>query len=376
MLNFKYFSFIIFSIAVLGVVFLLFTKNEYGASVSENKIQDKIYVASEESGEITVVSVKDRVVMNRINLSSEMHGVKTVLYPHNVQVALDNKTVWVTANAYLMNMKKNTDMAKMGMNINDEIIVIDPLTEKIIKRMEMGAGLHLSHIALTPNSDYVIAVAQSSGVIFKINAGTYEIEKEIFVEKGSEPHGLRISPDGKTAYIAVMEGKNLGILDIDKMSLVLVPLKGKAVQSGVTPDGKYALASIYYPSSLAVYEVSSAKLSYIDLPEGALGLVQIYPTPDSRFVYVADQGYFFNQFAGEYVYKIDLKEMRVVQTIKVGLAPHGVVISNDGKFAYVTNLLSNNLSVIDTDAGKEVAKIKVGRMPNGVSLFYSGGVSE
>lgn len=376
MANFKYFSFIIFSIAVLGVVFLLFIKNEDGARVSENKIQDKIYVASEESGEITVVSVKDRVVMNRVNLSSEMHGVKTVLYPHNVQVAPDNKTVWVTANAYLMNMKKNTDMAEMGMNINDEIIVIDPLTEKIIKRMEMGAGLHLSHIALTPDSNYAIVVAQSSGVIFKINAGTYEIEKEIFVEKGSEPHGLRISPDGKTAYIAVMEGKSLGILDIDKMSLVLVPLKGKAVQSGVTPDGKYALASIYYPSSLAVYEVSSAKLSYIDLPEGALGLVQIYPTPDSRFVYVADQGYFFNQFAGEYVYKIDLKEMRVAQTIKVGLAPHGVVISNDGKFAYVTNLLSNNLSVINTGAGKEIAKIKVGRMPNGVSLFYSEGVSE
>lgn len=376
MLNFKYFSFAVFLVAVLAVISLFFVKNKDVARVSKNKIQDKVYVASEESGEITVVSVKDRVVIDRINLSSEMHGVKTVLYPHNVQVAPNNKTVWVTANAYLMNMKKNTDMAGMGMDVSDEIIVIDPLTDKIIKRMNMGAGLHLSHIALTPDSNYAIAVAQSGGVIFKINAGTYEIEKEIFVEKGSEPHGLRISPDGKTAYIAIMEGKNLGILDIDQMSLVLVPLKGKAVQSGVTPDGKYALASIYYPSSLAVYEVSSAKLSYIDLPKGALGLVQIYPTPDSRFVYVADQGYFFNQFAGEYVYKIDLKEMRVAQTIKVGLAPHGVVISNDGKFAYVTNLLSNNLSIIDTGAGKEIARIKVGRMPNGVSLFYSGSVSE
>ena len=376
MSNFKRIISIIFLIAISAVAFLLFIKDKDIARVSENKIQDKVYVASEESGEITVVSVKDRVVMDRISLSSETRGIKTVLYPHNVQVAPNNKSVWVTANAYLMNMKKNTDMAGMSMDINCEIIVIDPLTDKIIKRMEMGAGLHLSHIVLTPDSNYAIAVAQSGGAIFKINANTYEIEKEIFIEKGSEPHGLRISPDGKTAYIAIMEGKSLGILDIDQMSLTYVPLKGKAVQSGVTPDGKYALASIYYPPSLAVYEISSAKLSYVDLPPRSLGMVQIYPTPNSQFVFVADQGYFFNQFAGEYVYKIDLKEMSIAQTIKAGSAPHGVVVSNDGKLVFVTNMLSNNLSVIDADSGKEIARIKVGRMPNGVSIFYSGGVSE
>lgn len=130
------------------------------------------------------------------------------------------------------------------------------------------------------------------------------------------------------------------------MTISYVPLKGKAIQTGITPDGKYALASVYYKPSLAVYEISSAKLSYVDLPEDALGLVQIYPTPDSRFVYAADQGYFFNQYVGKYVYKIDLKGMKVVQTIKSGSAPHGVVVSRDGKFVYVTNSLSNNLSII------------------------------
>lgn len=364
---------IIISIAVLTVLiggfFLLFVKDKGDRKISENKIQDKIYVASEESGEITVISVKDRVVMDHINLSLEMHGARISFYPHNVQVAPDNKSVWVTANAYLMNMKKNNDMTAMSMDVADEIVVIDPLTDKIIKRIEVGAGLHLSHVVLTPDSNYAIVVAQSGGVIFKINANTYEIENEISVERGSEPHGLRISPDGKTAYIAMMEGRSFGILDIGKMTLSFVPLKGKSVQAGVTPDGKYALASIYYRPSLAVYEISSAKLSYIDLPDRALGAVQIYPTPDSRFVFVADQGYFFNQFAGKYVYKIDLKEMKIAQVIKTGSAPHGVVVSENGKFVYVTNMLSNNLSVIDVATGKEITRIKTGRMPNGVSLF-------
>ena len=350
-------------------ILLFFLKGENTPKISEEKNQDKIYVAAEESGEIDVISVKDRAVMDKINLSTEMDGMKMSFYPHNVQVAPDNKTVWVTANAYLMNTN-NQNMSGMNMIAGDEIVVIDPLKDEIIKRIKIGASLHLSHIVLTPDSKYAIAIAQTKGVIFKINAETYQVEKEINTEEGAEPHGVRISPDGKTAYVAFMGGKSMGILDIEKMTLSYVPLKGKAIQTGITPDGKYALTSIYYKPSLAVYEISSAKLSYIDLPEEALGLVQIYPTPDSRFVYAADQGYFFNQFPGKYVYKIDLGKMKASQKIKVGSAPHGVAVSRDGKFVYVTNMLSNDLSIIDAVNDEQIAKVKVGRTPNGVSLFY------
>ena len=372
--------------ALAGGYFLLSGKNEEAPKNKEVKIEDKIYVAVEEDGEIAVISAKNRNVIKRIDLSSDMGGTKIGFRPHNVQVAPDNKSVWVTANA--MDMSKG----KVSFNViqkvqadeghgeetnikaNDEIIVINPLTDKIIKRIEMGTDLHLSHIALTPDSNYAIAAAQSKGVVYKINAKTYEAEKEINTEKGAEPHGLRISPDGQTAYIAMLKGKSIGVLDIERMSLSYVPLKGAAVQTGVTPDGRYALASVYDAKSLAVYDIASQKLSYVDLPQEAKGPVQIYPTPDSQFVYVADQGYYFNQPNSDLVYKIDLREMKVAETIKGGTAPHGVAVSQDGKFAYVTNLLSDDLSVIDTTQGKETAKIKVGKMPNGVSLFYGEGL--
>ena len=58
------------------------------------------------------------------------------------------------------------------------------------------------------------------------------------------------------------------------------------------------------PKSLAVYDIASQKLSYVDLPKEAKGPVQIYPSPDSKYVYVADQGYYFNQPKSDLVYKI------------------------------------------------------------------------
>lgn len=390
---------IIFVLAVLaGGIFLLSGKTPLrqgfgGASEEksrklETKIGDKIYVAVEEVGEIAVIDAKDRTVIKRIDLSEEMGEMKIGFMPHNVEVAPDNKSVWVTANAMDMSKDKVSffkipraiadeghDDEEGGLKINDEVIVIDPLSDKIIKRIELGSDLHLSHVALTSDSNYAIVAAQTKGVVYKINAKTYEIMKETITKKGAEPHGLRISPDGKTAYLAMLKGKSMGVLDIEKMSLTYVPLKGAAVQTGVTADGKYTLASVYDAKSLAVYDIASKKLNYVDLPKEAKGPVQIYPTPDSRFVYVADQGYYFDQPNSDLVYKIDLEEMKVVETIKGGNAPHGVAVSKDGKFVYVTNLLSDDLSVIDSVLGKEVAKIKIGKMPNGVSLFYGEGLS-
>ncbi|OHA79410.1 MAG: hypothetical protein A2747_03195 [Candidatus Yonathbacteria bacterium RIFCSPHIGHO2_01_FULL_44_41] len=377
-------------IAITGVATLVF----YGSGNQKNekissKMSEKVYVAIEGSGEIVVLDARTRQVLKRIDLSEDK-GEATVGYmPHNVQVSPDNKSVWVTANADDKKMKMSLriipraeasaghgdEIADTGKS-NDEVIVIDPFSDVVIKRIEIGQELHLSHVSLTPDSSYAIVASQEKGVIYKINTASFAVEKEVATKKGGGPHGLRISPDGKTAYIAMLGGKSLGVLDIASFSMKDISLRGAAVQTGVTPDGKYALASVYDAKSLAVYDIASTKLSYIDLPKEAKGPVQLYPTPDSRFVYVADQGFYFDQPISDTVYKIDLKEMKVVRAIKGGSAPHGVIVSRDGKFVYVTNLKSDDVSVIDTATEKEVAKIKVGTAPNGISVWYGGtGVS-
>lgn len=374
-------------IVVVGMI-IYYQKGKEGNEVSgfntSLNVQEKIYVAMEGPGEIVVLDAQTRQVLKRIDLSEDKNGMTVGYMPHNVQVAPDNKSVWVTANAedekdmkmsfrIIPRAEANAGHGEEGMAMqknNDEVIVIDPFSDVIIKRIEIGQELHLSHISLTLDSRYAIVASQEKGIIYKINTTSFEVEKEVTTKKGGGPHGLRISPDGKTAYIAMLSGKSMGVLDIDSFNLKDISLKGAVVQTGITPDGKYALASVYDAKSLAVYDIALAKLSYVDLPQEARGPVQLYPTPDSRFVYVADQGFYFDQPAGDTVYKIDLEKISVVQTIKGGSAPHGIVVSKDGKFVYVTNLKSDDVSIIDTATEKEVAKINVGKMPNGISVWY------
>jgi YVTN family beta-propeller protein len=388
------------------IVVLAWFAASYGQSTADlsqavTGASEKVYIAVEEEGKVAVLNPENNLV-KYIDLNKHIDGMTYVYGPHNVQVAPDGKSVWVTGNVVteghghslkpaglldkifaIFQFEKvyasgdhgsssgagGSSMSSDAANLQDEAIVIDPTTDQIIKRLPLGGGMHLAHVALTPDSNYALITAQEKDVVFKVNARTFEVEKQTSVTKGGAPHGLRITPDGTTGYIAMSKGKSMGLQDLTTSNISYVPLKGVAVQAGVTPNGKFAVASVYDSKSLAVYEIATKKLSYVDLPAEAKGPIQMYPTPDSRYIYMADQGYYFGQPTGDKVYKIDLVSKKVVFTITAGSAPHGVVVSKDGKRAYVTNLVSNDLSIIDTAKDTEISRIKIGGQPNGVSIW-------
>lgn len=363
---------------------------------------EKIYVAVEGDGLIAVIDPARQKVIKKISLATEHDGGLLPYAPHNVQVSLDGRSVWVTANAgshqnhtsFLSSRRAlaHGDEPKSGEN--DEVIVINPLTDEIIARRSLGSDLHLAHVVLTPDSNYAYVTAQEADKIYKIDVQTALIPdnirevaslkipgpKTIALPPGSEPHGLRIAPDGKTAYVALLGGKSLGILDLKTDTMTFVPLGGQAVQTGVTPDGKMVVVSLYDTKQLVVYpknllsRIETAEpevklIRYINLPPEAHGSIQMYPTADSRFVYLADQGYYFNQPTGRSVFKIDLATNQVVNTIETGNGPHGVTLSSNNRFVYVTNLLDGDVVAIDVATDEIMWKVAVGKEPNGVSSW-------
>lgn len=336
-------------------------------------VQEKIYVAVEGEGAVAVFDSIARIRLRTINLSSDHDKETGSLAPHNVQVAPDGQTVWVSVNRAHQkrsNQPKHGEMEHTLPQKNvDEIIVIDPFTDKIIRHIPIASEAHLAHVVLTPNSQFAYVSAQNEGKIYKINAKTFQIEDQIHMPPGSQPHGFRISADGSHAYIALLKGKGLADLDLKSNSLNVLPLNGAAVQTAATPDGRTIVVSLYDTMQLAVFDVIDKSIKFIYLPSNAKGPVQLYPTPDSHYVYVADQGHYFEQPDSHWLFKVDLQQLKVVKSIKAGSAPHGIVVSKDGLFAYVTNLTSDDLSIIDLKTDREIARIPVGREPNGISIW-------
>jgi YVTN family beta-propeller protein len=351
---------------------------------------EKLYVAVEGVGELAIFDTVSHTSLAHIPLQllSNTGRKDEFAAPHNVQVAPNGKTIWVTVNAPHAENQHSTAQQEPTPNhaehhekieqyqeLIDAILVINPDTYDVIHHIGIASKAHLAHIVVNNDGTMAYATAQNESVLYKIDANNYTVTGKISFPKGSEPHGLRLSPDNNFAYVALSAGKALAIVNLQTDEVEVISLPGVAVQTAVTADGKLVLISLYDTKKIAVYDVFDKTLRMMDLPVTAKGPVQLYSTPDNRFVYVADQGHYFAQPDGNKIYKFNLQQFKLVNSIKVGEAPHGIVIDKNGKFAYVTNLSSEDVSVLDLYQDKEISRIPVGHEPNGISLWnkQSGG---
>ncbi len=72
------------------------------------------------------------------------------------------------------------------------------------------------------------------------------------------------------------------------------------------------------------------------------------------------------------VWVIDTSTDSVVAKVPVGTHPAHVVVSPDGRLAYITNGGDDTVSVVDTSAQRVVATIPVGKFPHGLRISPDG----
>jgi YVTN family beta-propeller protein len=124
---------------------------------------------------------------------------------------------------------------------------------------------------------------------------------------------------------------------------------------------RWTLAALLFNERVTRPRRVIAKIAVGRLP------IQVFATPDGRFVYVADQG--SDDKPDNRVSVVDVARNEVVKTLTVGNGAPGVTISGDGRYAYVTNIKDDSVSVIDTSSQAVVQTIPVGKAPNGIAVL-------
>ncbi len=69
-----------------------------------------------------------------------------------------------------------------------------------------------------------------------------------------------------------------------------------------------------------------------------------------------------------FLYRVDLKKLKIDQVVKVGSVPKYVAVTPDGKYVLVTNWISYTLSVVDIAKGKQIRHIYLGAYPRGIAV--------
>ena len=192
-------------------------------------------------------------------------------------------------------------------------------------------------------------------------------------------------------YVADEEGDTVTVLDgtsFSRLATISVGREPHNVQ--VSPDGRWAWVTINYevepkgkeeekhpPTGMAKREheamTTTGQVWVIDtttdqvvskIPVGKHP-AHVVLSPDGRFAFVTNGG-------ENTVSVVDTAARLAVTTVPVGAYPHGIRVSPDGKEAYVANLKGGTVSVIDTEARREVAQIPVGKGPAQVGFTPDG----
>ena len=237
---------------------------------------------------------------------------------------------------------------------------------------------------LPPGGARLLVTNEDSGDVTVIDIAREEIAAKIVV--GKRPRGIRVSPDGRSVFVAlsgsakvgpnVDESKlppadraadGIGVLDTAQWKLVRVLKSGQDPEHfDISRDGK----------TLFVSNEESGEASSVDVASGEVtGRVKVGGEPegvtlrpDGKVVYVScEEG---NQIAA-----VDIETRKVMATIETAPRPRSVVFTQDGKTAFVACETGGQVTVVDAVKHRRRANIKIeapGARPMGTALSPDG----
>ena len=312
----------------------------------------RVYVPNLKSNDVYVIDPATFKVVDRF---------KVGINPQHIVPSWDLKTLWVTNNA-----EGRTD---------GSLTPIDPATGKPGKTVAVDDPYNMY---FSPDGRSAIVVAEALKRLDFRDPQTMALQRSIAVPECAGINHADFSIDGKFAIftcefqgslvkIDLVNGKVLGYLKLSK---------GKMPQDiRVSPDGK-----TFYVADMkadGVFVVDGDSFKEIGFLQTGMGTHGLYPSRDGTKLYVANRG--SNHIHGKphgkgSVSVVDFVTRRIVATwpIPGGGSPDMGNVSADGKTLWLSGRYDNVVYAIDTGSG-EVRKIAVGKEPHGLTVWPQPG---
>ncbi|MET7618555.1 beta-propeller fold lactonase family protein [Streptomyces sp. NPDC005408] len=299
----------------------------------------RVYVPNTNSNTVSVIDPATYKVIETIRV-----GVQ----PQHVVPSWDLKTLWVNNNRghtltpidpatgvagkpvyvhdpYNLYFTPNGKYAIVMASMDRQLVFRDPHTMRKIKTTPVSC-FGVNHADFSADGRYFVVSCEFSGELLKVDTEKMEvIGQQKLPFRGAMPQDVKLSPDGKTFYIADMMAHGVWVLDGEKFTT-----------PALLPTGK-----------------------------GAHG---VYVSRDSKVMYVSNRG------EGS-ISIFDFAQNRLTKKwwLPGGGSPDMGGVSADGKVLWLSGRYNSEVYALDTATGKELARIPVGAGPHGLAVFPQPG---
>jgi len=239
--------------------------------------------------------------------------------------------------------------------------VIDPVTRKVVGHF--ATGRLPQHVVPAWDLKTLWVTNDESNSLTPIDPATGRPGRSVRV---ADPYNLYFTPNGRRAIVVAERLARLDFREPHTMRLrhsLRVPCKG-VDHVDFSADGRFLLASCEFSAQMVKVDVGRERVvGAILLQPGAMPQ-DVKLSPDGSVFYVADM-------ARNGVYLIDGTGSRVVGFLPTGKGAHGLYVSRDSRYLYVSNRGEGSISVVSFATRRAVA---TWRLPGGGSPDM-GGVS-
>jgi YVTN family beta-propeller protein len=213
------------------------------------------------------------------------------------------------------------------------------------------AGGHEAFVTIAANDSISIVDLASRSITGRVSTGRF-------------PHGLRMSPDGQEICVANVRDGTVSFIAVAGRKEDARIAVGKApVQVAYSPDGDRIHVSLRDENSVATIDRKTRTI-IAWTPVGPKP-IPTFVSPDGRWLIAANQG--SDAKPNDTVSIIATDTLRVVLTLRTGRGAHGVAVSDDSAWTFVSDIHNGTVTVIDLRERKVVRQIAVGKGPNGIT---------
>jgi len=294
----------------------------------------------------------------------------------------------------------------------DNVHVIDPVTNTVVGVI---TGIEANHgVAVAPDGSRIYISDEAESSLDIADGTTFKVIKRIRLS--GHPNNIAIDRDGRRVYVGIIqEPGGVDVIDTATLQrLKTIPTKGTIHNAYVTPDGKFVVAGSIQGKTINVIDAASEQPAWvIDMDLGIRPMAFSWNADGStKWIFVQLTG--FNGFAvvdfatrkeirriqnpdlppgkaavhegsdpshgmavtadgrtlvvcsrlNNFLYSYSLPDLTPIGGAELGGKGAGwVTLTPDGRTAYVANPVTNDVSVVDIQALKEVARIPVGFVP-------------
>ena len=337
---------------IFGLIFLSCVTIYYIKQPSYKiKTDGILYVVNKASRSLTIFDLFQGKQIKELSIEIEPHEATTLTNPNRVIV---------------------TNYGTPDIE-GKSLTVINADSNTIEKTIGLGASLRPHGIIPLSESNQVGVVTDIGNDFSIVNVETGVVEKQISTEQDFS-HLLVHHPFNPLVYIVNINSGSVSVIDIEQGKVIkIIPCSKRAEGIDITPDGSEIWVTNIKDNFISVINTETYKTT--DVIDTGKEPLRIKFSNDGKQCLVSNSGdgtvSVFNTKTKKQILSISIPgNKNVIDKILYRTPrPVGILMHPNGLYAFVSNVTAGRVEVIDMRKFTLVSSIKVGNMPDGLTMI-------